>query len=292
MDIRPLRYFLTIVDEGQITQAAKKLNIAQPPLSKQLKILEDRLGTTLIARDGKRFELTESGKILYKNGKIILHLLDQTMKEINEASQGLRGTLTIGVAKTCTSILVDRIKRFNQQYPNVKFDVLDGTPTHLEEYLQKHEIELAIIRTPTDLENYSFIHLGNDPIVYVTPKSWTFNTTSQIGMKEVSERPFIKLQRFKGSSNGINELIENEFKKRKLHPKVICESNDVNIVLSLVETGMGATILPKSAIQSHPVKDVNIIEIKDCFINTDIFLIWLKDNYLSKISEHFIDMVQ
>ena len=106
MDLRPLRYFLTIVDEGQITLAAKKLNIAQPPLSKSLKNLEERLGAKLIVRDGNKFELTEAGRKLYYNGREILHQLDQTLLEINENGNGLRGTIPIGVSKTSTAYLL------------------------------------------------------------------------------------------------------------------------------------------------------------------------------------------
>jgi DNA-binding transcriptional LysR family regulator len=96
MDIRQLKYFMAIVEEGQISRAAKRLHMAQPPLSLQLKMLEENLGVQLIERTTKSLRLTEAGHALYQRAEQILGLVDTTTKEIREFDQGLRGTLGIG----------------------------------------------------------------------------------------------------------------------------------------------------------------------------------------------------
>lgn len=98
MDLRQLRYFATIVEEGQITRAAKKLHMAQP-LSQQLKALEEELSTLLIVRNGKNIELTAAGKVLYKRATNLLSQIDETIMEVKEVGEGLKGTLSIGSVK-------------------------------------------------------------------------------------------------------------------------------------------------------------------------------------------------
>src|SRR5690625_560482 len=118
MDIRQLRYFLAIAKEGQITRAAKTLNMEQPPLSRQLKLMEQELGVTLFERTGRELKLTEEGRVLQKKAKSIIHQLNDAMTEIQEINQGVRGTLSIGSVFSCVSLLPEKIKHFREMYPH------------------------------------------------------------------------------------------------------------------------------------------------------------------------------
>ena len=113
MDIRNLKYFVTIVEEGKISQAAKRLNIAQPPLSQQLKALEYELGVTLFERHTRKLIITEEGKLLYKRAKKILELVEGTKEEMRELSEGTKGTLSIGTIATLgAELLPSRVRDF------------------------------------------------------------------------------------------------------------------------------------------------------------------------------------
>src|SRR5690625_602316 len=117
MDLRQLQYFKTVAEEGQITRAAKKLNISQPPLSQQLKLIEEELGTEILIRHNRHVELTEAGKHLYKRAVMILKQMEETKTEIREMGEGIRGLLKIGVARTCaTAFLPERINAFLNRY--------------------------------------------------------------------------------------------------------------------------------------------------------------------------------
>jgi DNA-binding transcriptional LysR family regulator len=287
MDIRQLQYFVTIIEEGQITLAAKKLNMAQPPLSQQLKNLEEELNTKLILRHGRKMEMTEAGEILYKKGKELLHNLKGIEMEVKETGGGLRGTLNIATTTSSLCFLPERIKSFKSVFPNVTFNIREGDPYLITDYLKNRNIELAIVRSPTDTASYSSKHLGQEPFVFITPKSWGINPQSKITMKEISEYPLLLLHRIYGT--GAYELILSEFKKHGLTPKIECESPDAIILLSLVEAGIGATILPMSAAFVFSNRGLNFVEISDCTIKMDAFLIWLKDSYLTKVAQKFIE---
>ncbi|TXK85495.1 LysR family transcriptional regulator, partial [Parageobacillus sp. SY1] len=94
---------------------------AQPPLSQQLKQLEETLGVTLLERNGKKLELTESGKILYHKAKQLLQQLDDAILEVRETNEGIKGILSIGCVKSCFFYLPETIKKFNKNFPDVKF---------------------------------------------------------------------------------------------------------------------------------------------------------------------------
>ena len=105
MDLKQLKYFLTVVDERQITAAARKLHMAQPPLSQQMKLLESELGTELFKRGPHHIELTDAGRLLTRRAQQLLALADSTSREIADLCQGLRGTLAIGTISSSGSIL-------------------------------------------------------------------------------------------------------------------------------------------------------------------------------------------
>src|SRR5690606_41450331 len=109
MDMRQLRYFLTIAREGQITRAAKLLNMEQPPLSRQLKQMEDELGVKLFDRHGKGLQLTDAGLHLKKRAESLYSQFNETIEEMKELEQGVRGVLSIGAVFSSARYYLDRL---------------------------------------------------------------------------------------------------------------------------------------------------------------------------------------
>ncbi|HWO97933.1 MAG TPA: LysR family transcriptional regulator, partial [Bacillus sp. (in: firmicutes)] len=285
MDIKQLRYFAAIAQEGQITRAAKKLHMAQPPLSHQLKSLEQELGVLLMERNGKNMELTNSGKVLYERAKELLDRIDETVMEVKEIDEGVRGVLSIGCVKTCFSYVPERLRFFREQYPLVTFNLKSGDSFLLAQYLRNRDIDLAIVRLPLDMTDFSSLPLPTDKFVVVMPEDWGDRT--KIEMKEVADIPLMLLQQLSGI--GLYELVMDACRKYGFEPNVICECPDAAMLLSLVGTGVGATLLPKSAIQALPLNGLKVMEIEDYTIESESAVIWLKDRYLSKSAVRFIE---
>jgi DNA-binding transcriptional LysR family regulator len=290
MDIRQLRYFYTVAEEGQITRAAKKLNMAQPPLSQQLKLLEQELGVKLIERTGRKIELTEAGQVLFKRAENILNKVSETIMEVKEIGEGLRGTLSIGAVKSCLSYLPDKISSFNERFPLVTFRLWGGDPYYLCEHLKNRNIEIGIIRLiPSEtLISFNLIRLDMEPFVFIIPKQWDHNPLkTTVEMKEIADYPLLMWHRTTGS--GVYEMIMKECRLFGFTPKILCEGADVTMLLSLVAAGIGATILPKSAVFSYPDTNLKTMDIIDCSLRSEIAVIWLKDRYLSSIARRFIE---
>ena len=146
MDIRHLRYFITIVNEGNISNAAKALNMSQPPLSTQIRLLEEELGCALFDRNTRHIQLTGAGEILYERAKTILELLSDTRTELNDYKKGLSGTIRIGIVSSVGSTAFTRwIMEFHNQYPDIRYALTEGNTYDLVGRTRSSQIDLALV---------------------------------------------------------------------------------------------------------------------------------------------------
>ncbi|MED4753417.1 LysR family transcriptional regulator [Brevibacillus choshinensis] len=287
MDIRQLRYFIAIAEEGQITGAAKRLNMAQPPLSQQLKQMEDELGVTLMERFGKRMELTEAGHTLYRQALNIVHQMEEALSEVKETGEGIRGSLSIGVSALSAYFLPEQIRLFQQQYPLITYKVWKGDTQLLNQWLERRTIEVAIVRLPHSLTNCSTIPLEEESFVLIVPASSPYTTQQQIHMRDIAEIPLI-MPSIPGL--GIYDLIVKEFSRLGVEPHVICECPDISLIVSMVGAKVGASIVPRSAWETHRSDQIHGIEITGTTISSSAAVVWQTGRHLSKAAKHFIEM--
>jgi LysR family transcriptional regulator, salicylic acid-responsive activator of bsdBCD len=291
VDVKRLRYFVTIAREGQITQAAKKLHMAQPPLSQQLKLLEEELDVLLLERNGRKMELTEAGKLLYEKAEALLEQMDETVKEVKETASGLRGVLSVGCVKSCFAQLPERIRDFRKSYPQVTFHLRSGDSYRLAEGLRNRDIELAIVRLPLEMDDFSSLPLPNEPYIAVVPERWLDSPTqTSIHLEDLAKMPLLLLHRISGI--GQYEVVVNHFKNYGLEPNVVCECPDAAMILGLVSAEVGATIVPKSTLSTPSPEGRKILDIDGPELLSESAVIWLRNRYLSKNAKQFIETFQ
>lgn len=289
MDLRQLRYFHTIAKEGQVTRAADKLHMAQPPLSHSLKVLEEEIGIKLLERNGRKMELTDAGEVLYSKVEFLFKYLEETMTEVRETEEGIKGHFTIGCVKTCFSLMPSRMEKFRENYPNVTFELREGDSYALVEQLKNRDIDLAIVRLPFETEIFSSHFLPEEKYVAIMSESlMPLNNRNSISMRELANLPLILLRRIKGK--GQFELVSDRFRNRGLDPNIVTVCPDVDMIMELVSRGLGASIVPESTLNKHMIGDVKSLSIKDELIISQSAIIWLKDRYLSKTAERFIEL--
>ncbi len=287
MDLRQLRYFIAIVEEKKITAAAKRLHIAQPPLSQQLKLMEQELGVQLIERSGKLLEVTEAGKMLYKHALHIIRYMEESQLEVQETGAGLRGKLTLGINTLSDARFAELLAAFRGKYPNISFKIQQNESDKLCQLVRERSIELAIVRYPLELSDFSVLHLKTEPYCFVTSAQEQVEGET-ISFPEIGSVPLI-LPSTEGL--GVHQMIVDEFACCQVEPNVICECSDISLLLQLVSSGLGATIVPASVLQLHRGHAVRALKIVDTTLTATSVLIWLKDRYLSKGAQHFIDML-
>lgn len=297
MELRRIKYFVTIVEEGNISLAAKKLNMAQPPLSQQLKLFEQELNTKLFDRTTRKLILTDEGKFLYEKSLEILEMIDRTKQEMKEISNGISGTLNIGMIPSLgAELMPEKIKDFHQKYPKVKFQVWEGDPNRIMELIEKRIIELGIVRLPIDKEIFESISLPDEPMVAAMSKNIEFNAVSKyINLSELEEKPLMLLRRHKGTSTFNQsmydvDMVKNACRDFGFEPNIICESSNLMTLLNWANYDIGIAIIPRSGEKLIPNSKLIFKQI----INPEVMarpsaLIWLKDRHLSRVALKFIE---
>ena len=163
MEIKDMQAFYAVVEEGNISHAALRLDIAQPALSRQMKRLESSLGVKLFERGSRRIRLTEAGQLLYSRVEHILGMVDGTVREITEIGTGVAGSIRIGTIVSSGAQFLPQIMRsFHARYPQVIFQIWEGEGTRVFELLDSRAIEIGVTRTQADANLYDSIILSND----------------------------------------------------------------------------------------------------------------------------------
>ena len=277
-----MQYFKAIVEEGKITSAAKKLHIAQPPLSYQLKMLEIELGTKLIERGSRGIKLTEAGKIFYNRTEQILKLTDTSVKEIQDFKNGDYGSILMGtVSSSGSSLFLEKISQFHSKYPSVNFQIFEGNTYRLLEILQSGLIEIGIVRTPFKTDNFNCIKLEIEPMIIAMTKSYDWNSKkNKIKIHELNDKPLIMYRRYE-------KLINETFEKYNFKPKIFCKNDDSRTTLQWAEAGLGIAIVPRSALKLIGTSNLIYKELDDESLKTNICAIWMKDRYISSSAKIF-----
>jgi DNA-binding transcriptional LysR family regulator len=287
MSIREIEYFLTLVEEGNITTAAKRLHIAQPPLSRQMKQLEDNLGAKLFERGHRRIQLTEAGQLLKNKAEQLLELMKATVKEIKEIEAGTHGTLAIGIASSSVGPILSRVIRvFHRQYPGLKFELREGESIEVLELLAGGLIEIGIVRFAYDDDIYESINLPSESLVAVFNKNYPAvvgTGRDTISLSELAGKPLMIHRKFEA-------MITVHCHHVGFEPYFFCKSDDDMPVLAWADANMGIAVVPKTAVDFIPNANLIYKTITNPVIETNAAVVWMRDRYLSAAARHFLSL--
>ena len=288
MDIRTLYYFVTIAEELNITKAAEKLCMSQPPLSSQMKALEEELDTTLFIRGKRHLQLTESGKLLYRHAKEILSLVNKTSEEIRAMGKGMRGKIAIGLVEGSAPIIAAKwIETFLSSYANVEFSVVDGNSDELIAKLRSGLIDMAVITSPCDNTLLNSFKVGQEKMTAFMNKD---NPLAKlpghtIDLAELKDKPLIIPSR-----EAMNRMITKWFKEIHAEPKIVCRMDNYLDVAALAERGVGISLFPKTSYILN--EQIVAKEIVNPERYVEYLFVWLKNKPLSLLDETFIDHIK
>ncbi len=202
MEIRVLRYFLTVVREQSITKAADVLHITQPTLSRQLAQMEDEIGVKLFDRGNRKITLTNEGALLRRRAEEILQLVDKTEKELIEQDEQGEGKITIGCGEIASvQLLPELFESFHKKYPLVTFDLYTATADNVTEQMDRGLVDVGLLLEPIDIEKYDFIRLDIKEcwVVVMRPDS-PLAEKEYVTAKDLSGLPLILPRRLKVQS--------------------------------------------------------------------------------------------
>lgn len=282
MDIKQLIYFLTIAEEGNISKAADRLHMAQPPLSQQLKLLEEELGVILFERNTRRMQITDAGQLLQNRAQQIIDLMEKTSKELNDLKEGSQGLLSIGTISSAGETLVPiMVQNFHKVYPGVDFRIKESSTFEILELVKRGVVEIGIIRTPFNLETFDYISLPEEPMMAAALNSLLEMNKTSINLGELKGKPLLFHNRYANN-------IEEACKKSGFEPKVKCRIDDTRTMLNWASAGMGIALIPRDMMALIPDSNLRFIEIKEETLATKIIVIWRKNHYLSTPARNFL----
>ena len=288
MDIRILSQFVTIAEELNITKAAEKLYMSQPPLSSQIKKLEDELDTKLFIRGKRHLQLTESGKLLYRHAKEILSLVNKTSEEIRAMNKGMFGKISIGLVEgSAPDIAATWIESFIKQYDNIEFSIVDGNSDELIEKLRSGLIDLAVITSPCDNTLLNSFKVGQEKMAAFMSNDHPLASLSgnTIDLSLLKNEPLIIPSR-----QSMNTMINKWFKVINSEPKIICRMDNYLDVAALSGRNIGISLFPKTSyiLNQHMVAK----EVVNPERYVEYLFVWLKNKPQSLLNEAFIDHVK
>ena len=287
VDIRQLLYFTTIAEEGSISAAAKKLHLSQPPLSSQMKLLEEELHLPLIERSARGIALTEAGRVLYKRAQGILELSELTRKEMLAMASGFTGTLHIGtVSSSGASLLGWRIPAFHQKYPQIGFAIHEGNTFELMEMLESGLIELAIVRTPFHNDQLNCLYLSPEPMIAAGAASFFpagMPSGQPISLELLGHAPVILYRRFE-------KILLSLCEQKGITPQVFCIADDARTTLMWAEAGLGVAVVPQSAYRIMPHHNMVYGELSEEDLHTRIAAVCKKGCSLSWAAQQFLEI--
>lgn len=283
--IKDMRAFFAIVEEGNISHAAQRLDVAQPALSRQMKRLEEKLNVTLFERGSRRIRLTDAGRVLYSRVENILGMVDGTVREITEIGTGSKGTIRIGtITSSGALILPDLISEFRKAYPNITFEIFEAEGARVLELLDSHLIEIAITRTQVDNLAYELLVLPNEPLVMVMNRQNACGEDDDVvKLAELEGQPLIIPLRWKS-------IFEANCKKAGFEPEIICVSDSVVQDLLMVKMNLGAAMIPISSQKLLTDGDLIYKRLVEPEMKTHTVVSWLKNQTLSTACRNFLTM--
>lgn len=288
MDLRTLRYFTTVARERNITRAAEKLNMSQPPLSHQIRCLEEELGVQLFIRGKRRLELTDDGTLLLRRADQILELTEKTAQEMKERKNQVSGTLYLGLVEGRAPYLAASwIAGFRERYPLVYYNLWNGSSDDVVDRLRQGLADLAIVATPYDMERLEGFPVGDEPWCAILPRESPLAQEPEdtIPLKRLVGQPLIVPSR--GSRV---QAIRRWFHEIGAEPDILCTMSNYVDALALTEQGVGISIFPQTT--RTPSSLVRVKVITQPARRAEYVLVWNREGPTSRLVGEFIAWVR
>lgn len=282
MDLKQLEYFIAIAEEGKITLAAQRLHIAQPPLSQQLKNLEEELGLTLFDRTSRRLQITDAGKMFLARARQILDLSCTAKQEMEDYAKGYEGTILLGITPTAVPLVLSgQISQFHKTYEKISFEVFEGSTGYILDLIQKGIVDVGIVRSPIHYQNLCQIDKPEEPMIAAMLPELNWSDSDQCTLEELNDRDIILYRRYEA-------LVWDAFAVHQINPHVVGKCDRSYTAMCSAAGGLGVAILPAGAIRMAP----NHMVIKTILcreLYTKTIAVWQPNRHLSKPVQAFLE---
>ena len=285
MDLKSLRYFLAIAEEGSISAAAESLNLSQPNISRQMTLLEKELGAKLFERGSRRIVLTEEGTLLRRRAVEILQLADTAVTEIGSAGKDVIGTVRVGCGETDAMRVVARaIRRFSETHPMVRFELHSGNAEDVSDLLERGLVDFGVLIEPTDKTRYDYLSFPTD-IRWgaLVRRDDPLARMYGVSPSDISGRRVI-VSRQNMAANGISGWMGPDFPE----PDVVATYNLLFNASLLVSEGVGIALCLEGIVNTSGDSDLVFVPFEP-ELRVGMSLVWKKNSVQGRAQRLFLD---
>lgn len=291
MNFRQLEYFVTVAETKNISAAARRIHMAQPPLSRQLQLLEEELDTKLFIRSNKGIELTDAGRSLYLEAGKLFAKVEEIKENVRDSENCLRGNIRIAACYSTLPIFIRQMNRFLDEHPLVKFSLMHGTVDEMLRLVQENSVDMLFLRTMTVRdERLSKKSLGNDPMCLVVNRSVdSLPEENTVPLSYLEHLPLCLLDsnHYPGYSAPLLEFCRQNY----LEPRIVCECYDTSVAMMLAINNVAATVLPLSVVDGYSHPSISIKYIEGLDMSSSPTVIWNQQRRFSRSAKEFLDML-
>lgn len=290
MNFKQLEYFAAVAEAKSISGAARELHVAQPPISRQLALLEDELGVTLFLRTNKGVELTEAGQCLYQHSRQMFQSLRTMADSVRDVDAGVRGQLKLGIIYSDVQIATSLMQEYHERCPQVELYVRMGSPSDLLDDLSRGELHVLFLRSQSE-RSYGLRErvLGEDPLELVM-RAETDPAPGQaaVPIRTLRDVPMCLLR--SDDLWGYSRDLTDECRRAGFTPNVACHCYDTPMEMQMVQAGFGVGFLPKSIVEAHPGSPVYTKPVLEFAAKSYPILVWEDDPYQSGCVKRFLEL--
>lgn len=288
MDIRVLEYFLAVAREESITKAAKALSMTQPPLSRQLKELEDELGKQLFIRGNKKVTLTEEGILLRKRAEELIELMEKTKEEIRSSEERIHGTVLIGAGESdAVSFLARTARRLQMSHPDISYHLYSGDATSITEKLDHGLIDFGLLVEPVDISKYEYLRLpAKDTWGVLMRRDSPLAVKDHILAEDLWEKPLLVSHQIYDSSE-LSSWFQRDI--RKLHITAAYEL--VYNATHFVKSGCGYALSLDKLINTTGESELTFRPLYPA-LDAGLCFVWKKHQIFSRASRLYLDTLK
>jgi len=294
MDLKQIEYFVRVAELGSFTRASIALDVAQPALSRQIRLLEVELRQNLLTRNGRGAIPTEAGKLLLEHGRGILHQITLAREELGAARGTLAGRVSIGLPPSLSKLItVPFTHAFRKALPHAQLTLTEGFSVLMYEGLRVGNLDMAVLYNPDKSPELEMITLHEEALVLISPrvsvKPASRKKSAPLSLGEVAELPLILPSR----PNAFRILIENEMMGIGCKPQITLEVDGLNAILNLVKHGLGHAVLPGYTLSNFDnVEPFVVRAIHTPRIMSTLELVWSSRRPTTETQKKALDVVR
>jgi LysR family nitrogen assimilation transcriptional regulator len=290
MDLKQLRTFLHVAETGSLSHAAKRLNVTQPALSRQIKMLEEDAGVALFQRTGRGVVLTEAGERMQPRARLLAEEMERLRTDMTAFAGEISGEVRLGLPPSVGSVLAAPIvETFHQRYPNVKLRITQMLSGAIQDSLLNGRLDIGVLFEGNVSPSLRSHPLWEDTLYFMTQPAPRWEGRDTITLTEALEEPFI----LPGPKHGLRHILEQHAGKMGKTFNVVIEVESLAIHTELVCRGLGSTALSYSSCQHHiDANRLVALKLIEPQIERVTSLVWSKDYPLTRAAQAMADIVK